>query len=90
MATSVFFPRSEKASWGIPCNQNAQGEIFVGKGMTCPFATQFSPEMTARVLRCLARNRGDRNGHFWVNFATLTIMMQVGDSASNRTEAARF
>jgi hypothetical protein len=90
MATAVFIQRAEKASWGIPCNQNAQGEIFVGKGMTCPFGTQFSPEITARVLRCLANNRGDRNGRFWMNIETSTITMQIGDSASNETLPARF
>jgi len=84
MAAPAFIPRSEKASWGIPCNQNAQGELFVGKGMTCPFASQF-PEITARVQRCLSENRGDRNGHFWINMATETITMQVGDGADNET-----
>lgn len=90
MATSVFIPRSEKASWGIPCNQDAQGELFVGKGMTCPFATQFPPAITARVASCLAENRGHRNGHFWINMATETITMQIGDGADNETLQAEF
>jgi hypothetical protein len=30
MATS-FIPRQVKASWGIPANQNAEGELFVGR-----------------------------------------------------------
>lgn len=90
MATPAYIPRDEKASWGIPCNQNAQAELFVGKGMTCSFVSQFLPEITARVAKCLAKNRGDRNGRFWMNLETATITMQVGDGADNQTLQAQF
>jgi hypothetical protein len=89
MATS-FIPRQVKASWGIPANQNAEGELFVGKGWATPFATQFPPNVTTRVVGCLAQNRGARNGRFWVNLATETVTMQVGDGADNETLQAEF
>lgn len=90
MATVTYIPRNEKAAWGIPCNQNAQGELFVGKGMTCPFASQFSADITTRVATCLTGNRADRNGRFWINLKTSTITMQIGDGADNQTLQARF
>lgn len=90
MAMGVFFPRDVKNSWGIPCNQNAQGELFVGKGMECRFESQFPPDLAERVQRCLASNRGDRNGRFWMNLETAVITMQVGDSSENETLPATF
>lgn len=89
MATN-FIPRQEKSSWGIPANQNATGELFVGKGWGTPFSSQFPPDITTRVARCLAENRGNRNGHFWVNLATKTVRMQIGDGADNKTQPAKF
>ena len=88
MATT-YIPRQEKSLWGIYCNQNAEGELFVGKGWGTTFASQF-PDIAARVQRCLMSHRGDRNGHFWINLATSTIEMQVGDGADNTTRQARF
>jgi hypothetical protein len=88
MATT-FITRQEKSLWGIYCNQNAEGELFIGKGWGTTFASHF-PEITARVQACLAENRGDRNGHFWINFATETITMQIGDGADNETLQAEY
>jgi len=90
MAVGTFFPRNVKNAWGIACNQNAQGELYVGKGMECRFDSQFSLELAERVQSCLAANRGDRNGRFWMNLETSVVTMQVGDSASNETLAAPF
>jgi len=81
---TTFFSRQVKSSWGIPANQNAEGELFVGKGWGTPFNTQFSQEITGRVTRCLKKNRGDRNGRFWVNLGKETVTMMVGDSADNQ------
>ncbi|HWX56416.1 MAG TPA: hypothetical protein VN176_17660 [Verrucomicrobiae bacterium] len=85
-----FIPRQVKSSWGIPSNQNAEGELYVGKGWGTPFGTQFPSEITTRVTRCLNQNRGDRNGRFWVNLKKETVTMMVGDSAANQTLEAKF
>ncbi|MEK6285785.1 MAG: hypothetical protein AABO57_08595 [Acidobacteriota bacterium] len=85
-----FISRQEKSSWGIPANQNADGELFVGKGWGTSFASQFPTDITTRVTRCLATNRGDRNGRFWINLKTETITMMIGDGADNETLAAKF
>jgi hypothetical protein len=89
MATT-FFSRQEKSTWGIPANQNANGELFVGKGWGTPFASQFSQEETDRVRQCLTKTRGDRYGRFWVNRATETVTMMVGDSADNEIQDAKY
>ena len=89
MATT-FISRQVKSSWGIPANQNAEGELFVGKGWGTPFFSQFPPEIATRVVRCLAKNRGSRNGRFWVNLATVTVTMQIGEAAENETLQAEF
>ena len=89
MATT-FFPRQVKSSWGIPANQNSEGKLFVGKGWGTAFSTQFSQETTSRVTKCLTKNRGDRNGRFWVNLKEETVTMMVGDSADNQILEAKF
>ena len=36
----AFISRQEKSSWGIPCNQRSDGELFVGKGYGTTFVSQ--------------------------------------------------
>jgi hypothetical protein len=85
----TFVSRQEKSSWGIPCNQNATGKLFVGKGWGAPFEDQL-PEVLDRVTRCLAKNRGNRNGRFWVNKGDKVVTMAVGDGAENTYLQAEF
>ncbi len=66
MATA-FFGRSEKAGWGIPCNQRSDGSLWVGKGYECELGEQFGHEIEEAVREALEVGRGNRNGRFWVN-----------------------
>ena len=78
-----FVSRQVKSSWGVPCNQRSDGELFVGKGYGTSFGSQFRKE-TTDVAKCLQANRGDRNGRFWVDVAQKTVTMAVGESADNK------
>ena len=77
-----FVSRQVKSSWGVPCNQRADGELFVGKGYGTSFGSQFG-KLTTDVAKCLQANRGDRNGRFWVHVSQKTVTMAVGESANN-------
>jgi hypothetical protein len=85
----TFVSRHEKSTWGVPCNQRADGELFVGKGYGTSFDSQFVG-LTARIRKCLRDNRADRNGRFWVNVEKKTIRMAVGESADNEYKTASF
>ncbi len=85
-----FIPRAEKASWGIPCNQNADGELFVGKGFEKTLESQLGNQVAREVAHALQQARGDRNGRFWIDLETRAIRMAVGDSAANRYARGRF
>lgn len=85
----AFISRHEKSSWGIPCNQKSDGQIFVGKGYATSFVSQL-PEIAPRIVQCLTANRGDRNGRFWVNKAKGTVTMMVGESSENTYLTAEF
>lgn len=86
----AFISRHEKSTWGIPCNQNSQGKLFVGKGYGTRFDTQFAKDLTDRVTRCLATNRNGRNGRFWVNLEKKTVTMAVGESSENRYQTESY
>ncbi|HEV8573477.1 MAG TPA: hypothetical protein VGR43_02095 [Dehalococcoidia bacterium] len=86
----AFIPRREKAAWGIPCNQNADGDVFVGKGYEKSVASQFGVEIERAVKRALQRGRGDRNGRFWVDLETRQIKMAVRESADNEYGPVSF
>jgi hypothetical protein len=88
MATQ-FFARSEKAQWGFACNQSADGRLWAGKGYACPLAGQF-PDDAEAVRQALEQTRGDRNGHFWVNFETRIVTIQIGASYENTVEQTAF
>jgi hypothetical protein len=83
MATT-FIERSVKAGWGIPCNQRADGSLWVGKGYECPLGEQLDDEIEEAVREALETGRGDRNGRFWVNLKKRIVTMQVGASYENR------
>jgi hypothetical protein len=85
-----FIARVEKASWGIPCNQNAEGRLFVGKGFVKTLESQFGAQLAADVSQALSRVRGDRCGHFWLDFETRSIRVQIGESHDNHTRRTQF
>ena len=85
-----FITRSEKASWRIPCNQNADGELWVGKGYEKRLEGQLGEDLAKEVARALRRTRGGRNGRFWIDLETRTVTMAVGESAENTYDNARF
>jgi hypothetical protein len=89
MATT-FIERSVKASWGIPCIQGADGRLWVGKGKECGFGEQFGPEEEDAVQEALERGRGNRNGHFWVDFKKRIVTMQVGAPYQNTHHSESF
>lgn len=90
LMSTDYISRQEKSTWGIYCNQNVYGELFVGKGWGTTFSSQFSADITTRVKHCLTKHRGDRNGHFWVNLAKGTVTMMIGDGRENETLEAKF
>lgn len=89
MATA-FIERSEKAAWGIPCNQRADGTIWVGKGFRCSLAEQLGDEIEEAIREALEAGRGNRNGRFWVNLKKRTVTMQVGASYENTQHTESF
>jgi len=85
-----FIERNEKASWGIPCNQGADGRLWVGKGKMCGYAEQFSLPEEVSILEALERGRENRNGHFWVDRKKRDVTMQVGESLANLQHTEPF
>jgi hypothetical protein len=85
----AFISRQEKSSWGIPCNQRSDGELFVGKGYGTTFVSQL-PDLATPVGSCLTKIRSNRNGRFWVNKAKGTVTMAVGESSENKYQTAQF
>lgn len=86
----AFVPRKEKASWGLPCNQSADGNLWAGKGYEKSLAGQFGMRTAQEIRRALAGIRGDRCGRFWIDFESRKITMAVGESAMNEYESASF
>lgn len=89
MATT-FIERSEKAGWGIPCNQRSDGSLWVGKGYECELGEQLGIEVEESILKVLAAGRGNRNGRFWLNLKKRTVTMQVGASYQNTHHTKAF
>ena len=91
MAT-MFIKRSEKAAWGIPCNQTADGRLWVGKGNgdECALGEQLGSEREKAIREALETGRGDRNGRFWVNLKKRIVTMQVGASYENTHHRESF
>lgn len=88
MAT-IFIERSTKAGWGIPCNQRADGSLWVGKGFECEFGDEL-PDIEEDVREALEIGRGNRNGRFWVSRKKRTVTMQVGASHENTHHTESF
>jgi hypothetical protein len=86
----AFVARAVKASWGIPCNQNSVGDLYVGKGFTTTAESQFGNDTPDAIKRALSRRRGDRNGRFWVDLKKRKVTMAVGESADNRYDDVSY
>jgi hypothetical protein len=86
----LFVPRQEKAAWGIPCNQSADGTLWVGKGYQTTLESQFGSQIAADIRRAISALRGDRCGRLWVNLATRRVMMAIGESAENGYDRTSF
>jgi hypothetical protein len=87
---SVFIQRSEKATWGIPCNQRADGSLWVGKGYECGLGEQLGDGIEQAIREALEVGRGSRNGRLWVNLKKRTVTMQVGAGYKNRQHTEPF
>ncbi|HEV2548664.1 MAG TPA: hypothetical protein VGU20_15090 [Stellaceae bacterium] len=90
MATGVFISRQVKASWGLPCNQSADGSLWAGKGYEKGLEGQFGHSVAQAVRQALARVRGDRCGRFWIDLEERTVTMMVGDSVDNEVVTEPF
>jgi hypothetical protein len=90
MSAGTFISRREKASWGIPCNQSADGRLWAGKGYEKSLRGQFGEEVASQISEALTRGRGERTGRFWVDLETRTITMMVGNSNDNEQEQISF
>ena len=86
----AFITRSEKASWGIPCNQRADGDLFVGKGYKTSLADQIGAKEASAIKACLENHRGNRNGRFWVNLKAKTVTMMIGESSENTPQTEHY
>lgn len=86
----VFIAREEKASWGFPCNQKADGTLWAGKGFKKTLTGQLGLKPTVEIQRALTKARGSRNGRFWVDFEERQITMAVGDSGDNKYDQCKF
>lgn len=86
----TFIEQSEKAGWGIPCNQRADGSLWVGKGFECGLGDQLGSETEETIREALEVGRGNRTGRFWVNLKKRIVTMQVGASHENIHHAESF
>jgi hypothetical protein len=87
---TVFISRQEKASWGIPCNQNTEGYLWAGKGFEKRLSGQFSKKLESEILAAITAGRGNRYGRFWVDFETRIITMMIGEAADNKYKQVSF
>ncbi len=90
MASGIFISRAEKASWGIPCNQKADGTLWVGKGYEKSLDGQFGHTVANAVRHALSKERGERYGRFWTDLEERKVTMAVGDSADNKNKTVTF
>jgi hypothetical protein len=87
---TVFISRQVKASWGFPCNQNTDGDLWAGKGYEKRLSGQFGKKTDSDILAAITAGRGDRYGRFWVDLETRTITMMVGEAAENKYKQVKF
>jgi hypothetical protein len=86
----VFIARKVKASWGLPCNQDSNGELWAGKGFEKRLSGQFGKKVEADLSKAIAGLRGNRYGRFWVDLETRKVTMAVGQSADNQYDETTF
>lgn len=85
-----FIERNIKASWGVPCNQSADGNLWTGKGYALTLESQFGAPAAADLARALEKARGRRCGRFWINVAARTVVMAVGAAEDNSYQKAPY
>jgi hypothetical protein len=90
MPSGIFISRDEKASWGIPCNQKADGTLWVGKGFRKTLSGQFGATVASALLNALNKERGERYGRFWADLEECKVTMAVGESANNKYKTVKF
>jgi hypothetical protein len=87
---TVFISRQVKASWGLYCNQNAEGVLWAGKGYEKRLSGQLGKKAETDILAALTSGRGDRNGHFWVDMEERTVTMMIGEATDNKYKQVKF
>jgi hypothetical protein len=87
---ATFIARKVKASWGFACNQNADGDLWAGKGYEKRLSGQLGKKADVEILAAITTARGNRCGRFWVDMESLTITMAVGISSDNEYEQVTF
>jgi len=87
---AAFKSRDEKAEWGLPCNQRADGSLWAGKGYRKALEGQFGTSVVRAIARAINSKRDDRCGRFWVDLEAKLVTMAVGESADNRYEQVRY
>jgi hypothetical protein len=83
MRSLARISRQEKASWAIPCNEDARGNLWVGKGFKKLLGEQFGWNDAIAILRALRQGRGNRGGRFWIDRDARRVTMMVGKSKDN-------
>ena len=87
---TTFISRQVKASWGLPCNQNAEGVLWAGKGYEKRLSGQLGKKVESDVLVALTAGRGDRNGRFWIDMEERVVTMMIGEAADNKYKQVSF
>jgi hypothetical protein len=87
---TVFISRQVKASWGFPCNQNAEGVLWAGKGYEKRLSGQLGKKAESDLLAALTAGRGDRNDRFWVDMEERMVTMMIGEAADNKYKQVKF
>jgi hypothetical protein len=87
---TVFISRQVKASWGLPCNQNTDGDLWAGKGYEKRLAGQFGKKAESEILAAITAGRGNRYGRFWVDLEARTVTMMVGEAADNKYKQVKY
>ena len=90
MPAGVFISRHVKASWGLPCNQKSYGTLWAGKGFEKTLSGQFGQAVANAVLHALRRERGERNGRFWIDLEEREVTMMVEEASDNEYKTVKF
>jgi hypothetical protein len=87
---AVFISRNEKAEWGFPCNQSADGELWAGKGYAIKLEEMFDAKVAEAVAKALKEHRDNRMGRFWIHPGKRTVTMMVLESHLNKYKKAQY